>query len=487
MTEPNPSRFDETLGPEGADGDPFAAAVRATRMPMVITDPRQDDNPIVFANRAFMKLTGYERDEIVGRNCRFLQCMETNREDVSRIRQAIAARQPIEIELLNAKKSGETFWNRVYISPVFDGGEVVFYFASQLDVTQQRRTLQILENERATLEREVDRRMEENHQNEERLRFALRAGRLGAWTLDLPSGRLTVSEEARRIFGVAADEPFDNSRFRQALMPADLAEWDEVLGRSTAGGSDLDVVLSLRHPDGRRRWIEMRGQPSHRVQGDVLGLAGVLQDVTERVRAERHGKLMTKELNHRVKNTLATVISIVGQTLRATEDREEALGLVNSRILALSNVHNVLTDENWEGVALSQVVEVTTKAFAGGSQGRVSISGPAMRLKPRSALAIALALHELATNAAKYGALSPNGGSVDVAWRIEDDETLHLTWRESSDVAVSPPTRRGFGLRLIERALVAETEGSARLDWRPEGLFFEMRAPLAVVADPDDA
>ncbi|MBB3951317.1 PAS domain S-box protein [Aureimonas jatrophae] len=487
MTDTLQSRFDETLGPEGAAGDPFAAAVRATRMPMVITDPRQADNPIVFANRAFMKLTGYERDEIVGRNCRFLQCMETNRDDVGRIRDAITRREPIEIEILNAKRSGETFWNRVYISPVFDAGEVMFFFASQLDVTQQRRTLQILENERATLEREVDRRLEEQRQNEERLRFALRAGRLGAWTLDLPSGRLTVSEEARRIFGVAADAPFDGASFRDALVPADRTDWDDALERSTARGGDLDIVLSLRHPDGRRRWIEVRGQPSHRADGEVLGFAGVLQDVTERVRAERHGKLMTKELNHRVKNTLATVISIVGQTLRATEDRDEALGLVNSRILALSNVHNVLTDENWEGVALSQVVEVTTKAFGGGPRNRVSMSGPPVRLRPRSALAIALALHELATNAAKYGALSPAGGSVAVAWHIVDDETLHLTWRESSNEPVTPPTRRGFGLRLIERALVAETEGSAHLEWPAEGLVFEMTAPLSVVADPDDA
>ena len=129
----------DALHAEQGKGDPFAAAVRATRMPMIIADPRQDDCPIVFANDAFMTLTGYERPEILGRNCRFLQGAATNQDDVRRLREALAARTDVNVELLNYCKDGSTFWNALYMSPVFSGtGELQFFFASQFDVTDRR-------------------------------------------------------------------------------------------------------------------------------------------------------------------------------------------------------------------------------------------------------------------------------------------------------------------------------------------------------------
>ncbi|KQT60647.1 MULTISPECIES: PAS domain-containing protein [unclassified Aureimonas] len=129
----------DRLHAEQGRGDPFAAAVRATRMPMIITDPRQIDNPIVFCNDAFCRLTGYERDEVLGRNCRFLQGPDTDAGDVALIRQAIEARTDVSVEILNHKKDGEPFWNALYISPVFsESGELQFYFASQFDVTDRK-------------------------------------------------------------------------------------------------------------------------------------------------------------------------------------------------------------------------------------------------------------------------------------------------------------------------------------------------------------
>lgn len=142
--------------------DPFAAAVRATRMPMVITNPEQGDNPIVFANEAFQKLTGYTRSEIVGRNCRFLQGPETCREDVARVRRAIAEGESIEIDLLNYRKDGTTFWNALYMSPVKDeAGRIRFFFASQLDVSERVEAQTLLGTQRAAIEREVRQRTAE--------------------------------------------------------------------------------------------------------------------------------------------------------------------------------------------------------------------------------------------------------------------------------------------------------------------------------------
>ena len=142
--------------------DPFAAAVRATRMPMVITNPALADNPIVFANEAFQKLVGYPREEIVGRNCRFLQGPDTNKADVARVSNAVQRGEAINVDLLNYKKDGSTFWNALYISPVRnDGGEIIYFFASQLDVSDRIAVQSALENQKAIIEQEVQKRTAE--------------------------------------------------------------------------------------------------------------------------------------------------------------------------------------------------------------------------------------------------------------------------------------------------------------------------------------
>ena len=149
----------DALDYEHGRADPFAAAVRATRMPMVITDPEQHDNPIVFCNEAFQKLSGYNRDEIVGRNCRFLQGPDTDRDEVAKVRDAIKAKTDVAVDLLNYRKDGTTFWNALYLSPVRnDAGDVVFFFASQLDVTDRVRAQSIIAEQKLEVEREVEAR-----------------------------------------------------------------------------------------------------------------------------------------------------------------------------------------------------------------------------------------------------------------------------------------------------------------------------------------
>ena len=156
LDQRNDWHLTESPGYEHGSGDPFAAAVRATRMPMVITDPGQPDNPIVFANNAFQILTGYGRDEIIGRNCRFLQGPDTSKEQVARVRWAIEKCESIEIDLLNYRKDGSTFWNALYLSPVFDAeGKLQFFFASQLDVTDRVEAQTLVDKHDAAIEIEV--------------------------------------------------------------------------------------------------------------------------------------------------------------------------------------------------------------------------------------------------------------------------------------------------------------------------------------------
>lgn len=176
-------RIEAEIDRKGLSSDPFAAAVRATRMPMIITDPHREDNPIVFANNAFSRRTGYARDEIIGRNCRFLQGPDTDRSDVAKVREAIARREPIEIELLNYKKNGETFWNRLLMSPVFDNdGVLTYFFASQFDISLERLAEQHLRGLNETLELRVAQTIADRSKVEEQLHQSQKMEAIGQLT-----------------------------------------------------------------------------------------------------------------------------------------------------------------------------------------------------------------------------------------------------------------------------------------------------------------
>ncbi|KAB0681867.1 HWE histidine kinase domain-containing protein [Aureimonas leprariae] len=473
----------------GGSSDPFASAVRTTRMPMIITDPRQDDNPIVFCNGSFLQLSGFSREEVLGRNCRFLQGTGTNAEDVAKVREAVETRTPIEIDLLNYKKNGESFWNRLLISPVFDDGELTYFFASQYDVTPERESMQRMQLDQATLEDEIRQRVFDLTQSEERLNFTLRAGRLGSWTLELADQRLVASNLCKEIFGRAASDGFAYEDLIGAIQSEDRSRWHDAVDAAVADGGDFDIEFRVELPGDEVRWVEVRGQPSSGPDGRAVALAGVALDVTQRKRAEEHRLLLVRELNHRVKNTLATVQSIVRQSLRSSRTVAEAGEVADSRIRALSMAHDVLTEESWSGASMGDLVAQALKPFTDAGNDRFDIGGDAVRLKPRTALAISMAVHELATNAVKYGALSNETGTVRFRWTVgpaKDEPMLHIRWEESGGPPVEKPRQVGFGSRLIERALASEIGGTTSIDYRPTGLVFTVDAPLAGLTAPEE-
>jgi PAS domain S-box-containing protein len=206
------------------------------------------------------------------------------------------------------------------------------------------------------------------------------------------------------------------------------------------------------------------------------GVAFVL-DLTERKQAEHRQKVLVEELNHRVKNTLATVSSIAAQTLRTTESPQAFEDAFQGRLVALSKTHNLLNRTFWTGVSLRALVEDELAPFAA-SEGRVELSGDDVVLGPIAAVTLGMAFHELAANAAKYGAFSAPGGGVQVSWRPCGAGRLHLEWLETGGPPVSPPRRRGFGSRMIERALAVELRGKVQLDFQPQGLRCTMDMAL---------
>ncbi len=218
-------------------------------------------------------------------------------------------------------------------------------------------------------------------------------------------------------------------------------------------------------------------QPIRDADGEVLGVFVQGHDVTANVMAAERQKLMIDELNHRVKNTLATVQSIAMQTARShTDPRTFAEGF-QARLMALSHTHDLLTRSHWEGADLRAVLQHETEAHGAS---RISLVGPPVALEPAAALSLGMIFHELATNAAKYGSLSAPEGRVMVDWSVADQArpVLHLTWRETGGPLVTAPERKGFGSRLIERNVRHDLAGEVKVDYAGTGLAVEFRVPL---------
>lgn len=290
----------------GADGgiDPFVAAVHATRMPMVITDPRQDDNPIIFVNDSFCRLTGYDRAEIVGRNCRFLQGPETDAADVARIRAAIDARREIEIDIRNHRKDGTPFWNRLLMAPVYDaGGELAYFFASQLDVTVERDRLRILEGENAQLTAERGAREQRLLFSEESLRLAIEAAEIGTWDLDLTTDALTWSDRTKAMFGISPGAPCSMADFYEGLHPEDreatTATFASALDPQRRSTYDVEY-RTIGKEDGIVRWVAAKGRGLFDESGRCIRAIGTAIDITKRRATEerlRQSEAELRELN----------------------------------------------------------------------------------------------------------------------------------------------------------------------------------------------
>jgi PAS domain S-box-containing protein len=231
------------------------------------------------------------------------------------------------------------------------------------------------------------------------------------------------------------------------------------------------------------RFVDFVYQPIRDEDGTIAQVFVQGSDVTERVRAENHQRLLINELNHRVKNTLAAVQSIVTQTLRHAADPGDASRAITARIMALSGAHNVLTRESWNGADLRTLVETAIHPFQGPGPDAFQLSGPDMRVGPYAAISISLALHELATNAVKYGALSTPAGRVRIGWSVGADQVFRLEWIETGGPVVTPSDRRGFGSRLILQVLPDQLQGAAELEYRPAGIAFRLTASVDAVSD----
>lgn len=287
------------------------------------------------------------------------------------------------------------------------------------------------------------------------------------------------------VFNHAAEEFFGFKR--ETVLGRSLWEIfpegrERPFGQACFAAMEKGEVHQMESPSAFRigRVVELRIGPLR-----AGGVAVALRDVTERWEAQRkmqeaeeHLRLMVLELNHRVKNNLATVQAIAVQTLRGTESPAEVKEAFLRRITALATAHDILTREQWDGVGVAEIAEGVLHALDGAGA-RVRLEGPSLRLSPKAALSLSMAFHELGTNALKYGALSRPDGEVRLAWRSSGDPAvLEVDWEERGGPPVIAPVARGFGSRLLERGLAAELRGEVTMSFDRPGFRCAIRAPL---------
>jgi PAS domain S-box-containing protein len=443
------------------------------------------------------------------------------------VREALAGSGQLDIDYRVIWPNGSVHWLRVRGHAVYDAqGNPVGMAGISLDITDRKETEQSLREETHTLE------------TLNRIGIAL------AGNLDLEKIVQTATDVATELSGAQFGAFFYNvvndagesytlytisgvprEAFSKFPMPRNTAVFAPTFAGTGVMRSD-DIRADARYgknephfgmPKGHLPVVSYLAVPVISRSGEVLGglffghaqkavftdraerlVAGIAAqaataidnarlfqnaqyEIAERKRVEEHQRLLLAELNHRVRNTLAIVQSIAGQTLRHASSAENFRARFEQRIMALSEAHSLLTDSNWEGASVRVIIERVLNPYAEGGEPRYTITTDGdVRVGPNAAVTLLMALHELATNAAKYGAISRMKGRVLISWTVEQEpgtmRRLHVRWEETGGPKVKMPTRQGFGSRLI-RGLAAETGGEAKLDFAATGLVCEFDLP----------
>lgn len=324
--------------------------------------------------------------------------------------------------------------------------------------------------ERAQAESSRRRAEEELRESEERFRLMSEHAPVMIW-MSHPNGACMHLNKMLRTFWGVAEGGLDSFDWAATMHPDDAPDIGRQMLEAMSKQASVVIKGRYRNAEGRYRVLETNARPRFSATGEFLGMIGVNVDITER-------ELLLAELNHRVKNTLAIVQGIAHQTFKdpAAPKAQQAF---EGRLFALAVAHSLLTEANWENASLEQLALDTLNVGAP-NRDRVSLSGPQILLPPKEAVAIVMALHELCTNAMKYGALSNDTGRIALGWSRDDGAAprLRLVWREEGGPSVTPPKRRGFGSLLLERTLAQDLDGNVTTEFRPEGLVCSIEAPL---------
>jgi PAS domain S-box-containing protein len=411
-------------------------------------------------NDRFCEMVGRSRQELLATTMQAITHPDHLDENLPLFDGAVRDGTPYRVEKRYVRPDGSVIWvdNSVTVIRRPDG--VPFgVLAASIDITRSKATETAL------------------RASELRLRLAMDAAHMAVWEYDVRAGRIVHSSDLNRLLGFVEtrDVPYEDIRAR--IDPDDLHRLSKgALASLSSGEPHFQSEIRYRLSRGEVRWLLVSAEFLLRGAGQVDRIIGVALDITDRKADEDHQRLLVHELNHRVKNTLAVVQALAHQSFSGSNDRVR-LEAFEGRLIALASAHNLLTRESWEAASLGEVI-LSAAAACDPEEGRLTVEGPHMRVPPKTAVALALAIHELCTNAVKYGALSNDTGRVTIAWKVTDGRT-RLVWTEFGGPPVSPPQRRGFGSRMLERALAGELGGSVTLEFAPSGLCCTIDAPVS--------
>lgn len=321
--------------------------------------------------------------------------------------------------------------------------------------------------------------LEESHtrllESEQRRSLAIAAGKMGSWDWDWVNGDCLWDEGQYQILGVEPGSfELTPGNIQTVFHPDDLHRIHEAWASFAKGAKSYEAEFRIVRPNGEVRWCTGTAAASTDKDGRVVRVSGVTVDITERKQAEERQNLLAREVDHRAKNALALAQSIV--RLTRGENVKSYIHSVEGRINALARVHTVLSLSSWQGAEIRKLIDEELAPYALGEQ--VVLSGPEIQLLPATAQTVALALHELITNSAKYGALSAQSGRLKVDWE-DQAGLLRIGWAETGGPPVEKPTTRGFGTRSVIASIESQLGGKAEFDWRAEGLVCGLQVPLS--------
>jgi len=379
-----------------------------------------------------------------------------------RWRNALSERSRYEVEFRLRRHDGEYRWHIARAVPICDGsGNVIQWIGTNTDIHEQKVASEAL------------------HESERRLQLSQSAAGIASLEVDVATGMVKGSDGFWAIWGIPPRDAAHVSLLEGIILPED-AEVRSTPETRAAGTATQNVEYRIRRPDtGEIRWLGRHIEFVRDAAGKPVKMFGVIQDITDRKEAQERQRILTHELEHRIKNILAMVAAIASQTLRNT-DIESARASLNSRLSALGSAHDILNAARWHSASMAEIIR---NALAPFPMEQISVEGPALVISPKMGLSLALAVNELATNAIKYGSLSVPEGRVRIDWSLGAAEgradQLVWRWREEGGPPVSPPARKGFGSFLINRVLAADFEGSVDIQYRADGVECVLTAPLS--------
>lgn len=424
-----------------------------------------DASQFVFAAGRVREILGYEPEEMLRPGFWPEMVHPEDRERAAAFcREESLAGRDHELEYRALRKDGTTVWLRDIVSVKSSNGEPAYLTGVLLDVSSAKAAEAAVRDSQARLSRLVAQ------------------SPVAIFEIDPRAQVLAWNPAAERIFGWKAEEMIGRKFWPIVpphARPAVERVWNDLVA-SRGGWRSTNQNITK---DGRIIDCEWYNAQLTDDQGHVLGIVAICEDVTVRKQAERRQALMLAELDHRVKNNLATILSLADQTARNTGDTASFLRAFSGRLRALARMHAQLASQQWRGMTLDSIARQTLTPFAPTLE-TCRITGPRVTVSPRYAQSLTLALHELATNAAKYGSLSAPGGEVRVEWTLEEPAPAEerprvlLHWTESGGPPVSPPTRTGFGTELIQGMVEHELHGKAQFDFVSPGLRCRFEFPL---------